>query len=173
MADAAMERYLIETAERFHSSYFGKYRGLVTAVDEKNGRIQAQVPNLLSGKDSPWALPAVPFAGPNFGLLLLPEVNDIVWIEFEEGNLAVPIWTGFVWADNDIPKPGAARVRVLVSKSGHKLVMDDAAGKLQLLHSDGAEITMTKNDITLKIGTTQMVLSSSGVNVNNGALEVK
>jgi hypothetical protein len=72
-----------------------------------------------------------------------------------------------------MPDPGARQTRVLVTTGGHRIIMDDDHSRLQLLHSGGAEITMTDNDITLKIGSTQMVLSASGINFNNGALEVK
>jgi hypothetical protein len=34
-------------------------------------------------------------------------------------------------------------------------------------------LTLTASEIKLKIGSTQIVLSSTGVSVNNGALEVR
>ncbi len=169
------ERLLVEAAEYIRSRYFGKYRGLVRDVDdpENLGRIVAQVPEVYGGMDSPWALPAVPFAGDGHGLVVLPEVDDGVWIEFEAGDISRPVWSGCWWASGELPAPGAKAVRTLVTSGGHKFVLDDEAKKLQLLHSGGAELTMTDNDITLKIGATQIVLSASGVSVNNGALEVK
>jgi hypothetical protein len=52
------------------------------------------------------------------------------------------------------------------------LILDDANQELRLLHAGGAELTMTNTDITLKIGSTQIVLSSTGVDVNNGAFKI-
>lgn len=172
------ERLLVEVAEYMRNRYFGKYRGIVKEVGEGDdlGRIKAQVPEIYGDGEtdlSPWALPCVPFAGLDHGLVLLPEVDDGVWIEFEAGDISRPIWTGCWWADDELPEPGGPQVRTLVTTAGHKIVLDDNEGQVRLLHSGGAELTMTDNDITLKIGSTQIVLSSSGVNINNGAFEVR
>jgi uncharacterized protein involved in type VI secretion and phage assembly len=173
------ERLLVEAAEYIRNRYFGKYRGLVNAVEDVDspdtqnlGRIRARVPEVYGDMISPWALPAVPFAGDGHGLVALPEVNDGVWIEFEAGDISRPVWSGCWWASGQLPAPGARAVRTLVTSGGHRVVLDDEAKKLQLLHSGGAELTMTDNDITLKIGSSQIVLSASGVSVNDGALEV-
>lgn len=173
-ATEPQEKLLVELAEMMRSSYFGKFRGIVKKVDEKTGCIIAQVPEVYGPDvDSPPALPAVPFAGSKHGLVLLPEEKDGVWIEFEAGDPSRPIWTGFWWAKNEMPAKNATTTRALVTTKGHQVILDDKENKLQLLHADGAEITMTANDITLKIGATKIVLSASGVNINNGAFEVK
>ncbi len=175
MNEAKIEKLAVEAAEFIRSRYFGKYRGLVQDVNdpENMGRIVAQVPEVYGDEDSPWALPVVPFAGKQHGLVLLPEVDDGVWIEFEAGDPSRPIWTGCWWASGEMPAPGGTATRVLVTSGGHKVILDDDGKKLQLLHSGGSEITMTNNEIKLKIGSTQIVLSASGVNINNGAFEVK
>ncbi|WP_017296921.1 phage baseplate assembly protein V [Nodosilinea nodulosa] len=169
------EQLLVELSEFQRSRYFGKYRGLVRDVDDPEGvgRLVAQVPEVYGEEDSPWAWPAVPFAGPSHGLVLLPEVGDGVWIEFEAGDISRPIWTGCWWARGELPDPGGTETRALVTSGGHKLVLDDQNNQVQILHAGGAELTMTNSDITLKIGATQVVLSASGVNVNNGAFQVR
>ena len=179
--DANTESLLVELSEYVRNRHFGKYRGLVkevedaTSPDTQNlGRIRAEVPEIYGTMLSPWALPAVPFAGKKHGLVVLPEVDDGVWIEFEAGDISRPVWSGCWWASEELPAPGARAIRALVTSGGHKVVLDDEAKKLQLLHPGGAELTMTDSDITLKVGSTQIVLSKSGgVSVNNVALEVK
>jgi len=176
MFDVDLERAVVELMEFTRTRYFGKYRGLVQDNEdpENMGRIRASVPEIYGEEDSvPWALPCVPFAGQSHGLVLLPEVGDGVWIEFEAGDISRPIWTGCWWASGDMPDPGGISTRVLVTSGGHKVILDDNEGRLQLLHSGGAEITMTNSDITIKISSTQIVLSASGVNINNGAFEVR
>lgn len=173
--DLGQERLLVELAEHMRSRYFGKYRGIVEDNNDPDnlGCIRAKVPEVYGDEQiSPWASPVVPFAGKNHGLVLLPEEGDGVWIEFEAGDPSRPIWTGCWWASGEIPSAGDTNTRVLVTSGGHQVILDDGNQKLQLLHSGGAEITMTNNDITLKIGETQIVLSSSGVNINNGAFKV-
>lgn len=175
MADPNMEDLVVELAEFKRSRFFGKYRGLVRDVDDSEnlGRLVAQVPEVYGEEDSPWALPSVPFAGNGHGLVALPEVGDGVWIEFEAGDPSRPIWTGCWWASNEIPEPGGTQTRVFVTTAGHKLILDDDGGELKLLHSGGTEITMTNDNITLKAGTGKIVISSSGISVNNGAFEVR
>jgi uncharacterized protein involved in type VI secretion and phage assembly len=175
MSSVEFEELVIQVAEEQRSRVYGKYRGIVRDVDdpENLGRIRAQVPDVFGDVYSPWALPVVPFAGPGHGLYLLPEVKDGVWIEFEAGDISRPLWTGGWFGSSEIPAPGSAKARVLVTTGGHKLVMDDENHQLRLLHSGGAELTMTDNEITLKISSTQIVLSAAGVSVNNGAWEVR
>jgi uncharacterized protein involved in type VI secretion and phage assembly len=172
--EPAFETMLADLHEEVHGRYWGKYRGTVKSVDdpETMGRIQATGPSVFGDQVSPWALPAVPFAGDRHGLVLLPEEGDGVWIEFEGGDLSLPIWTGCWWARGEIPPPGAAKVRVLATTGGLKLVMDDDAKKIQIVHPDGPEITLTSSELTLKAGSAKVVLSSSGVSVNDGALTV-
>ncbi|HBL57104.1 MAG TPA: hypothetical protein DDZ80_00550 [Cyanobacteria bacterium UBA8803] len=175
MMTSDIEPRIVELAEFQRERYFGKYRGLVRDADdpENMGRIVAQVPEVYGEEDSPWALPSVPFAGQNHGFVLLPEVGDGVWIEFEAGDPSRPIWTGCWWASGEMPTSAGTQTRVLVTSGGHQLILDDREAKIQLLHSGGAEITMTDQEIKFKIGATQLVLSANGVNINNGAFEVR
>jgi hypothetical protein len=86
--------------------FFGKYRGKV--ADNLDplmlGRIVAQVP-AVSSAASNWALPCVPYAGPQTGVPLMPPVGANVWIEFEAGDPDYPIWTGCFWSPGDLPEP--------------------------------------------------------------------
>lgn len=85
--------------------HHGKYRGFVE--DNKDplgqGRILPSVPQ-FSGMLLNWALPCMPYAGPDVGLYLIPPVGSRVWIEFEGGYLDHPIWTGCFWHGQDIPR---------------------------------------------------------------------
>src|SRR5262245_20506449 len=139
MATANLEKLVVELAETMRHRYFGKYRGIVEDPNdqEKLGRIIAKVPSVYGDENSPWAFPAVPFAGPGHGFVVLPKKGDGVWIEFEGGNPAIPIWTGCWWAKNEMPSPGGPQERVLVTPSGLKVVLDDGQKKLQLLHPGG------------------------------------
>ena len=79
--------------ERAGTSYFGKYRGIVTNVDDplNQCRVRARVDGLLHGQETGWALPVAPFAGDGHGMVMLPAVGAGVWIEFEAGRLDNPI----------------------------------------------------------------------------------
>jgi uncharacterized protein involved in type VI secretion and phage assembly len=168
--------HIAELEERVHSRFHGKYRGIVTDVQdpENRGRIRAKVPFVYGDEvASDWAVPVVPFAGKDHGLFLLPELDDLVWIEFENGNIERPLWTGCSWKKDDLPDPKGPQQRVLTSANGLQIILDDSAKTLQLKHPGGAEITLSDSSISLKLGSGKIEISSSGVSVNDGALEVQ
>ena len=76
-------------------------------------------------------------------MVMLPEVGSGVWIEFEAGQLDNPIWSGAWWASGQRPDPQGAGVRVIVSEKGHKVILDDDADEVKLVHGGGPEIKMT------------------------------
>lgn len=86
-----------EFTDRYAGRYFGKYRGMVHAVDDpkKDNRIKAIVPVILGTKEPVgWARPSPPSGGGvNDGYFWPPSVGDFVWIEFEEGDPQRPIWS--------------------------------------------------------------------------------
>ena len=169
------EQLLVGLAEKSRSQYFGKYRGIVedNDDDENLGRIKAKVPDIYGDEQlSPWAWPVVPFAGSAHGLVLLPEVGDGVWIEFEAGDISRPLWTGCWWGSEEMPKMGKTDSRVLVTSGGHQVILDDGNQELKLVHSGGAEIKMTNDEIILKISSKQIKISAAGVDINNNAFKV-
>lgn len=176
MAIEEMENLLVELTESVRSRYFGKYRGIVKQVDDpdKLGRIIAQVPEIYGDEvESPWALPAVPFAGKDHGFVAIPETDDGVWIEFEAGDISRPIWTGCWWGDDELPSPGGTQTRVFATTAGHKLVLDDEGGEVQLLHSGGAEVKMTDDEISVTIGQSEATLANSGeITLKVGSTEI-
>jgi hypothetical protein len=95
-----IEDLIQDLIDRLDQRYVGKYRGVVhdNADPDHRGRIQAIVPRLL-GPSTPtgWALPSAPYAGPDQGLFTVPDKGAAVWVEFEEGDLSRPIWSGGFW----------------------------------------------------------------------------
>ena len=79
--------------------FFGKYRGVVlNNVDPlQTGRLQIQVPDVSGLLPITWAMPCVPIAGIQNGMVALPIIGSGVWVEFEQGNVDYPVWTGCFW----------------------------------------------------------------------------
>ena len=172
--DDLMEQTIERLVERVGSSYFGKYRGIVTDVDDPNNqcRIRATVPAVLGEQACGWALPAAPFAGDGHGMVMLPKVGSGVWIEFEAGRLDNPIWSGAWWASGQRPDPQGAAVRVIVSEKGHKLILDDEADEVKLVHGSGPEIKLTATEIVLTCGACEIKISNENISLNNGLIKV-
>lgn len=80
--------------------YYGKYRAQVLKTDDplQQGRIKVICPKVLGDHESAWALPCLP---PNY--TTLPKEGDLVWVEFEEGDVNRPIWCGVWYKAHDFP----------------------------------------------------------------------
>jgi uncharacterized protein involved in type VI secretion and phage assembly len=167
--------------------YFGKYRGTITdnADDTKRGRLKVKVPAVL-GDLEVWAMPCVPYAGDKVGLFTLPDTGTGVWVEFEAGDPSFPIWAGFFWADGEMPGGSDAAVKLLAT-TNFTLSIDDNASEAKAEIKDGATLTVAdsvkaereqatftvaSDGVTSEIGSSKVEVTSSSVNVNNGALQV-
>jgi uncharacterized protein involved in type VI secretion and phage assembly len=167
------DRALEDLLERLRTRFYGKYRGIVSDVDAATMRIKAQVPSVLGDKDTGWCMPCVPYAGPGVGFAFLPETGSGVWIEFEGGDVSFPIWVGGYWRQGEFPADAAASVKVIVTKAPHKLEFDDDQGTITLSDNNGNTVTLESSGINLANGQSTVVVSSSSVSVNDGALEVQ
>lgn len=169
---ATDDRALEDLLERLRTRFYGKYRGIVSAVDAKTMRIKARVPSVLGQADTGWCMPCVPYAGKGVGFAFLPEIGSGVWIEFEGGDVSYPIWVGGYWREGEFPADAAQQVKVIVTKAPHRLKLDDGQKSITLSDPNGNTVTLDGKGITLANKNSSVVVSSSSVSVNNGALEV-
>jgi len=101
-----------------------------------------------------------------------------VWIEFEQGDADLPIWTGCWWDSAAEMQPGLLPdpQRVLLQTSGgHSILLDDTpgTGSITLHNHDGQTIALTGAGIELGNGKGAAVaLQGPTVSLNGGALEV-
>jgi len=174
--------------------YFGVHPAIVTdIVDPDNlGRIQVKLPWLGTQGSSDvrlWATLCTPYADKDQGLQVLPEVDTEVVVAFEGGNLRRPYIVGSTWngIESQPESPaapnnkrllksrsgsllefddtqGAAKVTVSM-KSGHKVVLDDAAQQVTVTHSNGCTITMT-------VGGAIQIQANSSVDITAPTLNV-
>ena len=166
------EQAIADVLERVRNRFYGKYRGTVTDVDASTMRIKANVPSVLGDIASGWCVACVPYAGDGFGHAFLPEIGSGVWIEFEGGDVSYPVWTGCYWRQGETPPDATADVRVIATKAGHKLLLDDADGSITLTDSNGNSVKMESSGITLTCGGGKVVVADGKVSVNDSSLEV-
>jgi uncharacterized protein involved in type VI secretion and phage assembly len=152
-----------------NSPFYGKYRGVVTDNQDPlmAGRIRVRTPAVMGEAESAWASPAAPF-----GFLALPGVGANVWVEFEQGDPDLPIWSGTWWGSpTELP---ASRVMVRTS-GGHTVTLDDTpgAGGIVLETPAGQMIALNEAGIVITNGKgASITLTGPAVSVNGGALEV-
>jgi hypothetical protein len=72
--------------------YYGKYRGYVKENRDprKEGRCRLICPAVLGDLVTDWAHPCNNLF---FGMIMIPNINDPVWVEFEGGNIQRPIYS--------------------------------------------------------------------------------
>jgi uncharacterized protein involved in type VI secretion and phage assembly len=109
--------------------------GIVTNNSDPDGfgRVKVKFPWLSSDHESDWVRIAVPGGGDKRGMQFLPEVNDEVLVAFELGDIQSPYVIGGLWNGRDKPplpnneatKSGQVVKRVIYSRTGHKIIIDD------------------------------------------------
>lgn len=106
--------------------------------------IPAKLPSQEGVPDGlcPWAEPAFPFGGsPNEGFFMVPPVGATVWVGFEMGFTAKPVWLGAWYGKNEVPPEvtDPDKVRLIKTPGGHLLIFDDTEGaeKISLITQDG------------------------------------
>lgn len=130
---------------------------------EDRGRVKVKYPWLADDAESEWARLAAPMAGDGRGFLFIPEINDEVVVAFEHGDLDRPIVLGSLWNGQDHPPlpasqavggDGAVNKRVIKSRSGHIITLDDTSGaeKIEIVDKTGSNkivIDSASNKLTI------------------------
>ncbi len=171
MSNTGSNPLLQELLDRVRNRFYGKYRGIVTGVDASTWRIQASVPNVLPNGTSGWCMPCVPYAGPQAGFLMLPEVGSAVWIEFEGGDPSYPIWSGMFWSAGDIPSNASASVKSIVTSAG-SIAFNNDQSSITLTDAQNNTVVLDQSGITSTSGSNSVAVGTSSVSVNDGAMEV-
>lgn len=165
-------------------TYLGKYRGsVIDNIDPlQTGRLLVTAPDVPSMNPVGWAMPCLPLAGNQMGTYMIPPVGANVWIEFEQGDPAYPIWVGCWWGTMAetpplaLAGPTASPNIVLQSTGQNALVISDAPGPdggIMLKSSNGAMLLVNDLGITIANGRGAIItLIGPTVTVNQGALAI-
>jgi uncharacterized protein involved in type VI secretion and phage assembly len=180
---------------------YGVVIGLVTNNKDPEGlgRVKMKFPWLDDASESDWARVAAPMAGKERGFFFLPEVDDEVLVAFEHGDPRFPYVVGALWNGKDKPPgkndDGKNNLRILKSRSGHTVKLNDEDGKetIEIVgkgEKDSIVIDAAKNTITIttdkditlsapkgaiKLDATEIEIKSSGATkIESGAgMDVK
>lgn len=140
------------------SSWFGVYPALVT--DNKDPEAQGRLRILFEGQEY-WARLATLMAGNNRGSWFIPDLKDEVLVAFEGGDPRRPCVIGALWNGHNTPPesmggPGTNDRKVLRSRNGVKITLDDQDGQEQFIMETPGE-----QKITLKDGPGSIVIEDS------------
>jgi uncharacterized protein involved in type VI secretion and phage assembly len=166
------------------TKYWGKYRGMViNNVDPMQmGRLMVQVPDVTSLIPGTWAMPCVPVAGIQNGMVALPMIGSGVWVEYEQGDPDFPIWVGCFWGSAaELPAlshltPPAISAITFQTPLQNGLTISDLPGPtggIMLKSTTGASIIVNDTGIYIQNGKgASIVMAGPSVTVNAGALVV-
>jgi phage protein D len=168
---------------------YGAVIALVTDINDPmfNGRLKVKYPWMPEGSmgviSSSWARMASLGGGKNGGIYFTPEVNDEVLVVFEQGDVNFPYIVGVLWSKKDRPPAapkgkavmaGKVNQRIIKSRSGHVIVLDDTPGQEKILIQDksknGIEIDSVKNEMTIKTSG-NLILNVGGRFVVNSKMD--
>jgi uncharacterized protein involved in type VI secretion and phage assembly len=182
----------VEEREAATSRVFGVVVGVVTNNQDPDamGRVKVKLPWASDGDESWWARVVAPMAGNDRGAYFLPEVEDEVLVAFEHGDVRFPYVLGALWNGKDAPPAqnsnGKNNIRVIKSRSGHIIRLDDANGaeKIEIVDKTGKNsmtvdasantITIKADgDITLESAQGKVAIKGQSVELNSTARDIK
>ena len=149
--------------------FHGVYPALVTDIKDPDnqGRVKVKLPWLPDTAGAGcelWARLATLMGGNNRGSWFIPDVDDEVLLAFEAGELRRPYVIGALWNGQDAPPEtmdgsGQNNKKVLRSRNGVKITLDDQSGQeTLLLETPGGQ------KITLRDGPGEVLIEDSNGN---------
>ncbi|MCA9539939.1 MAG: phage baseplate assembly protein V [Myxococcales bacterium] len=149
--------------------------GEVLEIDAARYMVRVSLDDMEVDADSDagyWCPVVTPLAGAARGLYLLPDVGDQVAVAFYNGSLADGVVIGGVWrGDQKPPESDEANPRkALVSRSGHRIVLDDTdkAEQIQIVDKtakNSITIATTDNIMTLVVEGTVNIQAKTAINI--------
>lgn len=141
----------------------GLYVGTVETVEDR-GCIKVSIPTIFAQTNPEsfvWARPCFPY-----GHFFVPEVNDKVWVAFENGDPTAPVWLGIWYPEEKVPQEADVSPpvkRVIRSASGNLIVIDDTRNSEQIVITDktGNSIELRTNGVLIKC-VTDLTIDASG-----------
>ncbi len=133
-----------------------------TQDPENLGRVRVSFPWLSDRHTSDWARVVAVGGGAERGIQFIPEIDDEVLVGFELGDIHHPYILGGLWNGRDKPpedsadlvKSGKVLRRIIQSRSGHRIVLDDSedAERITIEDRNGNSIVLdsASNVLTLK-----------------------
>ena len=126
--------------------------GVVEDIDDPDGtgRVRVLLPWLDGDLGSVWARLAVPAAGAGRGFFFVPDVGDEVVLGHLDDDPRHPVVLGSLWNGLHAPPEtldaATNAIRSIVSRSGHRITLDDSDGAAKVTVATAAGQAITLDD---------------------------
>lgn len=163
---------------------FGVHPAVVTDIvdPDAQGRVRIRLPwspDSGAAAYEAWARLATLMAGAGRGSWFVPDIGDEVLVAFEAGDASRPYVVGALWNGEDDPPAtmdgaGANDEKVLRSRNGVRITMDDGSGqeRLELETPAGQRVVLRDGPGRIEIedaNGNRAVFEPSGVTVTSAA----
>jgi Rhs element Vgr protein len=143
------------------------------------GRIRVRFHWMNEKEKSPWLRMAMPHAGNEAGLFMLPEIGAEVMVAFAGGNASRPYIIGEVYNGGRKTKFGNAGndIKAIQTRSGIRIIMNDREGSILIedkngngvkLDGEGVLTMKSKDKMVLSCGESKIVMNKDGTIQING-----
>ena len=152
--------------------------GVVTALENdpnSQDRIRVRLPIIDANEDGVWSRVACLDAGNNRGTFFRPEIGDEVIVGFLNNDPRNPVVLGMV---NSSAKPAPLKAadkndeKGYVSRSGMKMIFNDADKSLKIETPAGKKVTVSESDAVMKLedeNGNSISMDASGVSITSAA----
>lgn len=137
------------------------------------GRVRVKFHWMNGSEKTPWIRVTSPHGGGGKGMFFIPEVGEEVIVGFEGDSAVKPYIIGTVYHGqaNNTFSNGGNDVKALQTRSGNKIVMNDAAGSVFVEDKDGNSMlidgagkinVLSKEEISMTCGESSIVMKKDG-----------
>lgn len=166
---ASLLEIIQDNGVEYLGRYYSRYRGLVIDNQDPSGldKLLVYIPKMDA---QIWARSCGTIGGYQWGCKLqTPSKGDLVWVEFENGNLTSALWAYHTWTLGQKPEElEDPEVLGLVTPGGHRITLQDQMGLLKISLKDGLEIEVDPDNLTVKFGDTTLENDGKVIQINGG-----
>lgn len=167
--------------------YYSSYRGYVINNEDPNnmGRLQIMVPAVDgSNADPTWVPSKAMWGGKDYGVHMIPNKGDVVWVEYAFGKANKPMWSHHGWSNGQKPiEFSHPNIYGFKTPEGHIVSIDDKLGKVEVKSKSGKKISILDNggiiieagddgNIEISSGSSSVALTEQGVFIDVGDKEL-
>jgi len=132
----------------YFKRYYSSYRGFVVDNNdpEFNCRLKITCPAVF-GKETfdEWVYPKGIPSGKNFGFFAPPSIGDMIWVSFENGDPAFPIWEYGHWTQAHKTPGTNNKIFVFQTPEKQRIEFDDEKGLVKITSKDGYYVEISKD----------------------------
>jgi uncharacterized protein involved in type VI secretion and phage assembly len=158
----------------FLTIFFPKDEEQPARVVENNdpmgmGRVRVQFPwQEEKNQMTPWIRTTTIYAGAGRGDYKIPEIGDEILVGFESGNAEKPFMLGAMYNGAEVSGYATSNndLKVMQSRIGNRLIMNDETGDVTLESQKGQTIAIFYGDGNIDIKAPENINISAGKSIN-------